>query len=51
MIRGYIFLLWIIQNERLQLQTANRSEAIQKVEALFPIVKESATGVIATHEG
>ena len=31
------------------LQTTNRSEAIQKAEALFPIIKASSTEVIATH--
>ncbi len=31
------------------LQTTNRSEAIQKAEALFPIIKASSTEVIAAH--
>ncbi len=31
------------------LQTTNRAEAIQKAEALFPIIKASSTEVIAAH--
>ncbi len=37
------------RRKTVSLQTTNRAEAIQKAEALFPIIKANSTEVIAAH--